>query len=70
MLSKIPLLDIPPSDDYEPSAQISWFVDKTDLIGKPVLYQLWQCVSIEVDRVKYPAQVWVKVPTEIRNKDA
>jgi len=66
MLKQIPLFIFPPSNDYEASPQISWFIDKTDLIGKPVLYQLWQNMELKDE---LPVQVWVKVPTESRNKD-
>jgi hypothetical protein len=67
VLKTIPLLDELPSEDYEPSAQVAWFVaDPIDNI-KPELYQLWQCVSIEVDRVQFPDQLWIKVPVVVRN---
>jgi hypothetical protein len=66
MLKSIPLLNEPPSEEYVELPKVWWFVNESNLIGKPVLYQLWENGSL-TDGL--PAQVWVRVPLCVRNND-
>lgn len=66
MLSRIPILDVAPSDEYEADAQISWFVvEAGKMFPEPFLCQLWHNESLTDNN---PKQVWIKVPTAVRKE--
>jgi hypothetical protein len=54
----IPVLDQPPGENYEPMAQVGWFVDKGNkMFPEPILYQMWSSDKLD------EGIVWVKVST-------
>jgi hypothetical protein len=61
MLKNLDKLDMPPNEFYEPTPQLGWFINKSDLLGKPILYQIWSSSIVG------QGMVWVKVTTYIRN---